>query len=264
MTAFYKIVASADSATLHIFDVIGLNGLQADAFRAELAKVTARRVRVEINSPGGDVFAGVTIFNTLKQSGKVIDVKVMGIAASAASYIAMAGDTIEMPSNTFMMVHNPSTVVAGNSIELRRRADVLDKIGETMIAVYSAKSGRSKAEVKVLLDKDTWMTADEALEQGFATKVSAAIEARAAFDAAHAGLPTRVQAIFHTPALRPKVDPAAEIRALCDIAGQPHAAEAFLATGKTVTQVRTALLAPIAASNDTSAIWARYHNQGKK
>jgi ATP-dependent Clp endopeptidase proteolytic subunit ClpP len=199
MTSFYKIVASADSATLHIFDVIGLNGLQADAFRAELAKVTARRVKVEINSPGGDVFTGVTIFNTLRQCGKAIDVKVMGIAASAASYIAMAGDTIEMPANTFMMVHNPSVGRGGNARELRRSADVLDKIGETMIATYSAKSGRSKAEVGVLLDKDTWMSADEALALGFATKVSAAVEVKAAFATAHAALPAHVVAALQAP-----------------------------------------------------------------
>lgn len=192
MAAFYKIVASADSATLHIFDVIGLDGIQPDAFRAELAKVTAPRVRVEINSPGGDVFVGVTIFNLLRQCGKAIDVKVMGLAASAAAYVAMAGDTIEMPSNTFLMVHNPATGHGGNARELRRMADTLDSVGETLIGTCAAKSGMAKADVKALFDAETWLSADEALELGFATKVSAAIEVKAAFATAHAALPAHV------------------------------------------------------------------------
>ena len=93
---------------------------------------------MEINSPGGDVFAGLAIYNALKGSGKEIVVKVMGVAASAASLIAMAGDKIVMPKNTFLMVHNPWSVAMGNAEELRQTADTLDKIGESLKATYAA------------------------------------------------------------------------------------------------------------------------------
>lgn len=189
--------ASADAPeTLRIFDEIGFWGVQAKDFTSDLSKVQSKTLNVEINSPGGDVFAGLAIYNALKSSGKEIVVKVMGVAASAASLIAMAGDKIQMPKNTFMMVHNPWSFAMGNADELREQANVLDKIGDSLLKTYAARTGKSEDEIAPLLAKDTWLTADEAVEMGFATEVTDEVKANASFDMARADLPETVKAVF--------------------------------------------------------------------
>lgn len=184
------------ASTLSIYDEIGFWGVQAADFRSQLGAVKSDDIDVEINSPGGDVFAGVAIYNMLKLSGKKINVKVMGVAASAASLIAMAGDTIQMPKNTFMMVHNPWGVSMGNADDMRETADLLEKIGTSMLATYAAKTGLPDDALKEMLAVDTWMTADEALASGFATEVIDAIEAKAAFDMERADLPAHIKAVY--------------------------------------------------------------------
>lgn len=202
--AFKAGATAEDPATLSIYDEIGFWGVQAKDFISDLGKVTAKAINLEINSPGGDVFAGIAIYNALKASGKTINAKVMGVAASAASLIAMAGDTIEMPKNTFMMVHNPWSMAIGNADELRETADTLDKIGGALEATYVAKTGQTPAKIKELLSKDTWMTADEAKELGFATVVTDDVKAKAAFDPARAALPANVQAALDKAAVDPE------------------------------------------------------------
>lgn len=208
----FKNSADATAATLSIYDEIGLWGVQAGEFRAALAAVKAPVINLEINSPGGDVFAGIAIYNMLKASGKTIAAKVMGVAASAASLILMAGDTIEMPKNTFVMVHNPISGVYGNAEEMRERAEVLDKIGDSITATYVTKTGMDEAEMKVLLSKDTWLTADEALAKGFATAVTDEIKATASFDMARADLPAHIKAIYAKAAKTPE-EIAADVQA---------------------------------------------------
>ena len=200
--------ASAEApAVLSIYDEIGFWGVQAKDFISELSGITAKVVNVEINSPGGDVFAGLAIYNALKSSGKEIVVKVMGVAASAASLVAMAGDKIIMPKNTFMMIHNPWSFAAGNADELRDTAATLDKIGASLLATYAARTGMSEDEIKPLLAKDTWMTADEALASGFATEVTENVTAKASFDMARADLPTAVRAVFAAAQGTPPPEP---------------------------------------------------------
>lgn len=202
---------NAETATLSIYDEIGFWGVQAKDFIKDLGAVTAKILNVEINSPGGDVFAGLAIYNALKMSGKEIHVKVMGVAASAASLIAMSGDKIIMPKNTFMMVHNPWSFAIGNADELRETADTLDKIGTSLQGVYVAKTGQSEDKIKELLSKDTWLTADESLELGFATEVVDDVKAKAAFDMARADLPENVKAAIKLsgePEADPVVNPA--------------------------------------------------------
>ena len=193
---FSMAAADAPEANLAIMDEIGFWGVQAADFRTELNAIKAPKLRVDINSPGGDVFAGVAIHNMLKHSGKEIQVRVLGVAASAASVVAMAGDVIEMPKNTFMMVHNPWGVAIGNAEEMRETADVLDKIGTSILATYQSRTGLPEDELKALLGKDTWLTADEALEKGFATLVVDPIEAKASFDLARADLPENIRSIY--------------------------------------------------------------------
>lgn len=131
-------------------------------------------IRVYINSPGGDVFAGQTIHSMLARHPATITVYVDGLAASAASLIAMAGDVVIMPKNAMMMVHNPSALVWGEAEDMRHMADALDKIRDSMVAAYRAKTGLDDEQIIELLDAETWMTAEEAVELGFADKVEEA------------------------------------------------------------------------------------------
>lgn len=192
----FRNLDSAEAATLSIHDEIGFWGVQAKDFISDLGKVKAKTIKVEINSPGGDVFAGLAIYNALKGAGKEIVVKVMGVAASAASLIAMAGDKIVMPKNTFMMVHNPWSIAMGNADKMRETAETLDKIGSSLRSTYAARTGLDEAELDEMLAKDTWLTADEAKEKGFATEVVEDVKAQASFDMARADLPENVKAVF--------------------------------------------------------------------
>ncbi|MEY8441805.1 head maturation protease, ClpP-related [Lactobacillaceae bacterium 24-114] len=141
-----------------------------DALKA-LGEVT--KINLHINSPGGSVFEGIAIYNMLKQNSAQINVYIDGLAASIASVIAMSGDTIFMPSNSMMMIHNPWTMAIGNASELRKQADDLDQIAKSSIQTYLAKSGDKLDEkaLKQLLDAETWLTAQEALDYGLADEV---------------------------------------------------------------------------------------------
>jgi ATP-dependent protease ClpP protease subunit len=126
-------------------------------------------VKLRINSPGGDCFDALACFNLLRSSGAKVDVEVLGLAASAASLIAMAGDSVLMATGSMMMLHNPWTAVMGNSNDLRDAADRLDKVRQSFLDIYQSKSGRAPEEVGAVMDDETWLTADEAVEFGFAT-----------------------------------------------------------------------------------------------
>lgn len=197
MKTWYKFQAAAaegQSQTVSIHDDIGGWGVSAKMFLDDLRKVATPEVNVEINSPGGDVFAGLAIYNGLRNSGKKVNVKVLGIAASAASLVAMAGDTIEMPENTFMMIHNPWTFAAGDAEDLREQADLLDKIGDSLTSTYARRTGKSAEEIQTLLAAETWFTAQEAVDAGFATAVTPAFAAQASFDVDR--LPENVRSVF--------------------------------------------------------------------
>ena len=184
---------------LAIDDEVGFFGTQAKDFRASLNAIQAKELEVEINSPGGDVFAGTAIYNMIRawaKDGKTVTTRVMGVAASIASVIFLAGDKRVAPRNSWLMTHNPWTVAMGNADELREQADTLDKIGGGMVKTYMDRTGLSEDEVNALLAQDTWLSADEALEKGFATEISDEIKATAKFDMARAQLPENVQAVF--------------------------------------------------------------------
>jgi ATP-dependent Clp protease protease subunit len=126
---------------------------------------------VRINSCGGDVFAGVAIHSMLKRHKAKIIVYIDGLAASIASIIAMAGDEIIMPNGAMLMIHNPWSVAWGESKDFRKMADTLDTIRESMLEIYVDKTGMKSDEVIALLDAETWLTATEAVAQGFATQI---------------------------------------------------------------------------------------------
>lgn len=126
-------------------------------------------IELEINSYGGDVFAGIDIMNTLRAHGGNVTLTITGIAASAASIIAMGADKIQMFSNTQLMVHNAWTIVAGNAKELRKKADDLDSIGESVLASYTHRVDAKTVEK--LLDEETYLSADKAKELGFVDEI---------------------------------------------------------------------------------------------
>ena len=136
-------------------------------------------LNVRINSPGGDVFDGNTIYNYLRSIKQQVTVTIDGLAASAASIIAMAGDTIRMPENSFLMIHNPWMFVAGDSRVMRKVADDLDEIREGAIKTYLSHSNVERDELVQMLDDETWLGADKAIELGFADELIEPVRAAA-------------------------------------------------------------------------------------
>ena len=196
MKNWFKISAKANTpdAEISIYDEIGAWGVTAKDFIGELRNVKAQSITLLINSPGGSLFDALAIYNALRQHEASVTVKAMGVAASAASLIAMAGDKIIMPENTFMMIHNPINFAYGNAEDMREMADFLDKIGASLVATYVARTGLPEDEVKALLDAETWLNAEEAVEKGFADEMEAALKVAASFDMDR--LPENVKAVF--------------------------------------------------------------------
>jgi ATP-dependent protease ClpP protease subunit len=146
--------------------------LTPKTFRESLRSLgDVKRIDVHINSYGGFVSAGAAIYSILKQQSAEVVVHIDGFALSAASVIAMAGDTVIMPGNAMMMIHNPSVWSAGDANQLRKDAETLDKLRETMVAAYTSKTGLPRDEIIEMLDAETWLTADEAVGKGFADVV---------------------------------------------------------------------------------------------
>ena len=167
---------SGEKAEIWIYEMIGEDfwtgeGVTAKGFQKELSSVKASQIDLHINSPGGAVFDGITIYNLLKQHPATVTSYIDGIAASIASVIALAGNKVIMAENALYMMHNPSGLVMGNAEDMRKMADVLDKIRGTMTGVYSGKSGKLEEEINALLDAETWMNADEAYEAGFIDEI---------------------------------------------------------------------------------------------
>src|SRR5690625_2632331 len=124
---------------------------------------------VRINSPGGYVYQGMAIYNLIKERQPVI--KIDGLAASMGSVIACAGSRVVMGAGSMMMIHNPWNIALGDSNDLRKTADVLDKIGESILDIYQARTGQPRDLLAEMMDEETWLTADEAVEWGFADAV---------------------------------------------------------------------------------------------
>lgn len=200
MRPCFKFLAAVagQPAVLDIFDEIGGSwwGVNANEFIASVDAVPGNQITVRINSPGGDVFAALAMYNILRASGKEITTEVVGVAASCASLIFLSGDKRLMPKNTMLMVHNPWTFTGGNAAELREMADTLDKVGNSVASSYQARTGMDAEALKAMLAKDTWLTADEALASGFATEVTGDVLVSASFDMARADLPANVRAIY--------------------------------------------------------------------
>lgn len=171
----FRITCKDDHAEILLYDVVGADwfgGITAKQFADELKQAkNAKTIDLRINSPGGDVFDGFTMFTLLKSHKATINVFVDGLAASIASVIAMAGDSIEMATNAMMMIHDPWAVAVGNAAEFRKRADLLDKVGDSIVDTYASRSTSDADDIRQWMGDETWMNADEAVDRGFADRI---------------------------------------------------------------------------------------------
>ncbi len=174
--------AADDETTINIFDVIGEDWWSGGGFTSKrmagiLRNAGSRAVTLNINSPGGDMFEGITIYNQLRAHPAEVRVNVMGIAASAASIIAMAGDSINMGLGSFMMVHNAWGVVIGNRHDMTEASSLFSEFDAALADIYVARTGRDRADVEKLMDAESFMAASTAVDEGFADMVDDALQA---------------------------------------------------------------------------------------
>lgn len=170
---------AGENGTISVLDVIGDDywsggGVTARRVTAALRAIQADEVVVDINSPGGDFFEGVAIYNALRQDARPVRVRVLGLAASAASVVAMAGDVVEIGRAGFLMVHNAWGVVAGNRHDLRDAAATIEPFDDAMAAVYAAKAGVDRENAAAWMDAETWFGGEAAIEAGLADELLAA------------------------------------------------------------------------------------------
>jgi len=152
-----------------IGDSYWYDSISAKDVKTQLDAMDDGELTVRINSPGGSVFDGFSIYNLLNQREGKVTVYIDGMAASAASVVAMAGDEILMADNSLMMIHDPWTMMMGSANEMRDTADLLDKIKGSIVTTYQAKSELDADKIGGMMTAETWLTAQEAIDNGFAT-----------------------------------------------------------------------------------------------
>lgn len=180
--SWYSINAKAnDTAEISIYDEIGFWGVSAASFAQDLKSCgnNLKQINLHIHSPGGDVFDGIAIYNLLKNHPANVTVYIDGLAASMASVIAMAGNEVIMPENAMMMIHKPWGIQGGDAEDMRKYADLLDKVENTLIPAYANKTGKTPEELAEMLSAETWLNGKECVEQGFADKLAEPLVAMA-------------------------------------------------------------------------------------
>lgn len=171
----YEVANAADgeTATVYLYDLIDPYwGIGAAQFVRDLAAITAPNIALRINSPGGDVFDGRAIATALREHPANVVAHVDGLAASAASFIALAADEVVMAPGAMMMIHRASSLGWGNAEDLLALAAVLAKIDDTLVADYVRETGNPADTVRAWIEAETWFTADEAVANGFADRIS--------------------------------------------------------------------------------------------
>jgi ATP-dependent protease ClpP protease subunit len=169
--------AQEENNTITIYEIIGEDFWSGSGFTAKRMAAALRSIGnekdvvVSINSPGGDFFEGAAIYNLLREHKGKVTVKIIGLAASAASLIAMAGETIQISEIGFYMIHDVWACVCGNRNELTKTAETFEVFDGAMADVYSARSGHDRDEIVEMMDNDAWMNATDAIEKGFADEL---------------------------------------------------------------------------------------------
>ena len=174
MKSWYSIKAMAGKAIdIDVHDESGLWGVSAKDFCEELCSHSdVSEINLSINSPGGNAFDGLAMYHALIKHSATVNASVLGVAASAASIVLMAGDTISVPEDAFVMIHNPWSFAAGDADELRDTADFLDKIRDSLVSIYAKRTGMENQDIVELLDNETWLNGTQAKELGFADEVT--------------------------------------------------------------------------------------------
>jgi ATP-dependent Clp endopeptidase proteolytic subunit ClpP len=198
-----------ESVEVSIYDEIGFGGVTAKQFAADLKKLKGQHIDLRINSVGGSVIEGAAIFNALKRHKGGLTVHIDGLAASMASVIAMAGEETRIAENALLMIHNPWSMTMGDAADLRKEADVLDKLKATLVNAYVRKTGQPRAAIEQMMDDEKWMDAQEALELGFVDEIDAPIAAAASVTPEQAR--ARFAQFQNTMASKPAPEPAAPV-----------------------------------------------------
>ena len=182
--SWYKIQskASAEMVDVYLFNEIGMWGVTAQDFINDIKEHKEQPMNLHINCVGGDVFDGMAIYNVLLKRTQKTTVYVEGIAASMGSVIALAGDEVIMSENSLLMIHNAWGGTMGEADDMRKYANILDKLSDESADIYVKKTGLSLEEVKDMMDEETWLNAEEALEYGFVDSISDAIKVAAKVD----------------------------------------------------------------------------------
>jgi len=217
-------------------------GVSAQSVVDQIRAMDAPEINVRINCRGGMVFEGIAIYNALRLHKANVHISIEGLAASIASVIAMAGDTVTIAENAMMMIHNPYGWATGDAEAMRKTAEVMDKIADSIAVSYTARTGKSIEELKALMDAETWFTAQEALDMGLVDQIDEPVKAAACFDLsrftnapAGFGQPPEPENRQEPEQEQPSASAheeakinAVAIAALCNEAGYPEKTEAFL------------------------------------
>lgn len=170
-TDWYRIQNKATKPEIYIYDEIGYFGDTAKGFADDLAEIDAGEMTVHLNSPGGDIFDGLAIYQALKNHSAQVTVVVDGLAASIASVIAMAADTLIMAPKATMMIHDGWSMAVGNAADMRKMADLLDKQSDIIASVYADRTGQPADFWRDRMRDETWYNADEALAAGLIDEI---------------------------------------------------------------------------------------------
>lgn len=162
-----------DTATVYVYDIIDAYwGVSANDFARTIGAITAPTINLRINSPGGDVFEARAMMAAIAEHPSTIVAKIDGLAASAATALTLACDSVEIVDGGFYMIHQAWTLALGNADDMRTTAGLLDKIDTVLVEGYAKKSGKGADEIKAWMAAETWFTAQEAIDAGFANKIT--------------------------------------------------------------------------------------------
>lgn len=179
----YRVVRAADDkpAEIWLYDPIGgWDGILAKDFVKDLAAVDAAKITLRINSPGGDVFDARAIVAALRDHPAEITARIDGLAASAASYVALAADRVQMVAGSFLMIHNAWALVMGDKNDMAEMGGLLDKVDQSIIDDYAKATGQSREQLQTWMTAETWFTAEEAVQHKFAAEIVGGAEEKPA------------------------------------------------------------------------------------
>lgn len=181
-TDWYRIANKADGAEVYIYDEIGYFGTTAKDFITDLNDIDRDRISLHLNTPGGEIFDGLAIYNALRSHRAQVTVHVDALAASIGSVIAMGGDHRVMARQSQMMIHDGHGICVGNAADMRELADLLDRTSDDIASVYADRAGGSTKQWRDRMRAETWYSAKEAVAAGLADEVAGNSSASASWD----------------------------------------------------------------------------------